>query len=222
VPVYGLTETYGPYAVCEWQEGWEDLDVEDRAPLLARQGLGMIQAERLRVVDEEMNDVPADGTTMGEIVMRGNNVMKGYFEDEKATAEAFRGGWFHSGDLGVMQPDGYVQLRDRAKDVVVSGGENISTVEIEQALLTHKAVVDAAVIGVPDEKWGERPKAFVVLRPGDEADENELIDHVRSIIARYKAPKAVAFLDELPKTSTGKVQKFELREREWAGQDSRI
>ena len=142
VHVYGLTETYGPYSVCQWQEGWEDLDVDERAALLARQGVGMIQAERLRVVDEEMNDVPADGETMGEIVMRGNNVMKGYFEDEEATAEAFRGGWFHSGDLGVMQPDGYVQLRDRAKDVVVSGGENISTVEIEQALLTHEAVLD--------------------------------------------------------------------------------
>jgi fatty-acyl-CoA synthase len=222
VHVYGLTETYGPYSVCQWQEGWEDLDVEERAELLSRQGLGMIQAERLRVVDEEMNDVPADGETMGEIVMRGNDVMQGYFEDEAATAEAFRGDWFHSGDLGVMQPDGYVQLRDRAKDVVVSGGENISTVEIEQALLTHAAVLDAAVIGVPDEKWGERPKAFVVLKPGGEADEQELIDHVKSKIARYKAPKAVAFLDELPKTSTGKVPKFELREREWAGHASRI
>ena len=222
VHVYGLTETYGPYSVCQWQEGWEDLAVEERATLLSRQGVGMIHAERLRVVDDEMNDVPADGETMGEIVMRGNNVMKGYFEDEEATAEAFRGGWFHSGDLGVMQPDGYVQLRDRAKDVVVSGGENISTVEIEQALLTHEAVLDAAVIGVPDEKWGERPKAFVVLKPGEEASEKELIDHVHSKIARYKAPKAVAFLDELPKTSTGKVPKFELREREWAGQDSRI
>ena len=182
----------------------------------------MIQAERLRVVDQETNDVPADGATMGEIVMRGNNVMKGYFDDEEATAEAFRGGWFHSGDLGVVHPDGYVQLLDRAKDVVISGGENIATVEIEQALLTHDAVLEAAVIGVPDEKWGERPKAFVVLRPGQVASEKELIDHVKSTIARYKAPKAVAFLDEMPTTSTGKVPKFELREREWAGQGSRI
>jgi fatty-acyl-CoA synthase len=174
------------------------------------------------VVDEEMNDVPADGETMGELVMRGNNVMKGYFEDEEATAEAFRGGWFHSGDLGVMHPDGYVELRDRAKDVVISGGENISTVEIEQALLTHEAVLDVAVIGVPDEKWGERPKAFVVLKPGEQAGEQELIDYVRSIIAHYKAPKAVGFLDELPKTSTGKVPKFELRERERARMDSRV
>ena len=222
VHVYGLTETYGPYSVCQWQEGWEDLDVEQRAALLSRQGLGMIQAERLRVVDDEMNDVAADGTTMGEIVMRGNNVMKGYFEDEAATAEAFRGGWFHSGDLGVMHPDGYVRLLDRAKDVVISGGENISTVEIEQALLTHEAVLEAAVIGVPDERWGERPKAFVVLKPGEKASEKEIIDHVKSTIARYKAPEAVAFLDELPRTSTGKVPKFELREREWAGQGSRI
>jgi len=222
VHVYGLTETYGPYSVCQWQEGWEDRDVDERAGLLSRQGLGMIQADRLRVVDEEMNDVPADGETMGEIVMRGNNVMKGYFRDEDATVAAFRGGWFHSGDLGVMQSDGYVQLRDRAKDVVVSGGENISTVEIEQALLTHEAVLDVAVIGVPDDKWGERPKAFVVLKPGAQAGEQELIDHVRTAIARYKAPKAIAFLDELPKTSTGKVPKFELREREWAGQASRI
>jgi fatty-acyl-CoA synthase len=220
--VYGLTETYGPYSVCEWQDGWQDLEVEERATLLSRQGVGMINAERLRVVDTEMNDVPADGETMGEIVMRGNDVMKGYFKDEAATTEAFRGDWFHSGDLGVMQADGYVQLRDRAKDVVVSGGENISTVEIEQALLSHGAVVDVAVIGVPDEKWGERPKAFVVLKAGEEAGEQELIDHVKSKIARYKAPREVAFLDELPKTSTGKVPKFELREREWAAQDSRI
>ena len=216
VHVFGLTETYGPYSVCQWQEGWEDLDVEERAALLARQGLGMIQADRLRVVDEEMNDVPADGETMGEIVMRGNNVMQGYFEDEEATAEAFKGGWFHSGDLGVMQSDGYVQLRDRAKDVVVSGGENISTVEVEQALASHDAVLEAAVIGVPHEKYGERPKAFVVLNPGEETGEDELVDHVKSKIARFKAPESVVFLDELPKTSTGKVQKFELREREEA------
>jgi fatty-acyl-CoA synthase len=186
---YGLTETYGPYSVCQWQEGWEDVAVDARAALRSRQGVGMIPAERLRVVDEDTNDVPGDGATMGEIVMRGNNVMKGYFEDEVATAEAFRGGWFHSGDLGVVHPDGYVQLLDRVEDVVISGGENISTVEIEQALLRHHVVLEAAVIGVPDEKWGERPKAFVVLKP----DEMEIIDHVKSTVARYEAPKAVAF-----------------------------
>jgi fatty-acyl-CoA synthase len=216
VHVYGLTETYGPYAVCQWQEGWKDLKVAERAELLSRQGVGMVQAERLRVVDDEMNDVPCDGETMGEIVMRGNNVMKGYFEDEEGTAEAFKGGWFHSGDLGVRQSDGYVRLMDRAKDVVISGGENISTVEVEQALVTHASVAEAAVIGVPDEKWGERPKAFVVLVHGRHATEQALIEHVRSSIAHYKAPKQVVFMDELPTNSTGKVQKFELRESEAA------
>jgi fatty-acyl-CoA synthase len=222
IHVYGLTETYGPYALCEWQPGWRELDVESRAKLLSRQGVGMIQADRVRVVDEDMNDVPADGEAMGEIVMRGNNVMKGYFEDDDATAEAFRGGWFHSGDLGVIHPDGYVELRDRAKDVVISGGENISTIEVEQALVSHDAVLEAAVVGVPDETWGERPKAFIVLKPGTRAGEEELIEHVRGRIARYKAPSAVEFLNELPKTSTGKVQKYALREREWAGRGARI
>jgi fatty-acyl-CoA synthase len=146
--------------------------------------------------------------------MRGNNVMKGYFEDEEGTAEAFKGGWFHSGDLGVRQSDGYVRLMDRAKDVVVSGGENIATVEVEQALISHDAVADAAVIGVPDEKWGERPRAFVVLVLGRQVSQQGIIDHVRSRIAHYKAPDEVVFLDELPKNSAGKVQKFQLRERE--------
>jgi len=220
VHVYGLTETYGPYSVCQWQEDWKDLKVPERAELLSRQGVGMVQAERLRVVDDEMNDVPSDGETMGEIVMRGNNVMKGYFEDEEGTNEAFKGGWFHSGDLGVTQSDGYVRLMDRAKDVVISGGENISTVEVEQALVSHDAVAEAAVIGVPDEKCGERPKAFVVLAHGQDASEEAIIDHVRSRIAHYKAPKEVVFMDELPTNSTGKVQKFELRESEAAKRDS--
>jgi fatty-acyl-CoA synthase len=222
IHVYGLTETYGPYSVCEYQPGWEDLAAPQRATLLARQGVGMLISDRMRVVDPDLADVPADAATMGEIVMRGNNVMKGYFADEAATAEAFRGGWFHSGDLGVMHPDGYVQLLDRAKDVVISGGENISTVEVEQALLTHDAVLDVAVIGMPDERWGERPKAFVVLKPGAAATEEDLVAHVQARLARYKAPGAVEFLAELPRTSTGKVQKFELREREWAGRDQRI
>ena len=182
----------------------------------------MIQADPIRVVDEAMNDVPRDGSTMGEIVMRGNNVMKGYYADPEATEKAFAGGWFHSGDLGVMHPDGYIELRDRAKDIVISGGENISTVEVEQAIVSHPAVVEAAVIGVPDEQWGERPKAFVTLAPGKTATESELIEHVRSRIARYKAPKAVEIVEELPKTSTGKIQKFALREKEWTGQERRI
>jgi fatty-acyl-CoA synthase len=220
VHVYGLTETYGPYSVCQWQEDWKHLEVPERAELLSRQGVGMVQAERLRVVDDEMNDVPCDGNTMGEIVMRGNNVMKGYFEDDEGTGEAFKGGWFHSGDLGVRQSDGYVRLMDRAKDVVISGGENISTVEVEQALISHDAVAEAAVIGVPDEKWGERPKAFVVLAHGQHASEEAIIEHVRSRIAHYKAPKEVVFMDELPTNSTGKVQKFELRESEAAKRDA--
>src|ERR1700733_247245 len=220
VHVYGLTETYGPYSVCQWQEDWKDLKGPERAELLSRQGVGMVQAERLRVVDDEMNDVPCDGETMGELVMRGNNVMKGYFEDEQGTEEAFKGGWFHSGDLGVRHSNGYVRLMDRAKDVVISGGENISTVEVEQALVSHDAVAEAAVIGVPDDKWGERPKAFVVLAHGQHASEEAILDHVRSKLAHYKAPKEVVFIDELPTNSTGKVQKFELRESEAAKRDS--
>src|SRR5918992_326059 len=212
VHVYGLTETYGPYSVCEWQPGWEELDTEARARLLARQGVGMISADRLRVVDEEMNDVPTDGEMMGEVVMRGNNVMKGYFADEEATAEAFRGGWFHSGDLGVMHPDGYIELRDRAKDIIISGGENISTIEVERALVRHPDVLEAAVVAIPDEKWGERPKGFVALRKGASLSEAELIAFSRETLPGFKAPSEIDF-GELPKTSTGKVKKFELRER---------
>jgi fatty-acyl-CoA synthase len=222
VHVYGLTETYGPYTVNQFQREWADLEGEERARLQARQGVGMVCADDVRVVDAEMNDVPADGTTMGEVVMHGNNVMLGYYDDPAATEKAFEGGWFHSGDLGVLHPDGYVELRDRAKDVVVSGGENISTIEVEQAIVSHPAVLEAAVIGVPDERWGERPKAFVVLAPGQRATGDELIEHVKTKIARYKAPRDVELVEALPKTSTGKVQKFELREREWAGQTSRI
>jgi fatty-acyl-CoA synthase len=222
VHVYGLTETYGPYAINEWQPGWSELSPEEQARRQARQGVAMIQADPVRVVDKNMNDVPRDGSTMGEIVMRGNNVMTGYFADDEATARAFRGGWFHSGDLGVQHPDGYIQLRDRAKDIIISGGENISTVEVEQTIDSHPAVLEVAVIGVPDEKWGERPKAFVVRRPGAEVTEQELISHCHARIARYKSPRSVEFVDTLPKTSTGKVQKFELREKEWAGHVSRI
>jgi fatty-acyl-CoA synthase len=222
VHVYGLTETYGPYSVCQSQPGWAALEPQERAALQARQGVSMVQAERLRVVDEAMKDVPNDSLTMGEIVLRGNNVMAGYYRDPEGTKEAFFGGWFHTGDLGVMHPDGYVELRDRAKDVVISGGENISTIEVEQALMSHPAVLEVAVIGVPDEKWGERPKAFVVLKEGHLVAEDELIDHVKVKIARYKAPRNVDFLLELPKTSTGKIQKFALRDAEWAGKALRV
>ncbi|WCB95275.1 Long-chain-fatty-acid--CoA ligase [Baekduia alba] len=213
VHVYGLTEVYGPYSVCEWQPDWPALEPTERARRLARQGVGMITAERLRVLDAEGADVPADGTTMGEIAMRGNNVMKGYFRDPQTTAQAFAGGWFRSGDLGVVHPDGYVELLDRAKDIVISGGENISTVEVEQALLSHPAVLSAAVVGVPDDRWGERPHAYVVLNPGADAAPAALVDHVRGRLARFKAPDVVEVLDALPTTSTGKIQKYELRAR---------
>jgi fatty-acyl-CoA synthase len=163
--LYGLTETYGPYALCEVQSSWAELDPDERINRYTRQGVGMVQAERWRVVDDKMRDVPRDDVARGEIVMRGNNVMQGYLKDDAATSEAFRGGWFHSGDVGVMYPDGYVELVDRVKDVIVSGGENISSVEVEQALSAHPAVLEAAVIGIPDERWGERPKAFVALKP---------------------------------------------------------
>jgi fatty-acyl-CoA synthase len=222
IHVYGLTETYGPHTVNEAQPGWSAETEERRTRLQSRQGVGMVTADPVRVVDVLMNDVPHDATTMGEIVMRGNTVMTGYFRDPEGTAEAFAGGWFHSGDLGVMHPDGYVELRDRAKDVVISGGENIATIEVEHALASHPAVLEAVVVGAPDEKWGEVVKAFVVLRPGQQASEEELLAHVRTQIARYKSPKTVTFVAEFAKTSTGKVRKYELREKEWAGHTRRI
>ena len=209
---YGLTETYGPHTICEWNPDWDELDGQKRARLKARQGLNMVTTDPVRVVDAELEDVPADGETMGEVVMRGNNVMKGYFADEAATAEAFRGGWFHSGDLGVMHEDGHIEIRDRAKDIIISGGENISTIEVERALVRHPDVLEAAVVAVPDEKWGERPKAYVSLRPGAAVTEAELIAFSRETLPGFKAPSEVEF-GELPKTSTGKVKKFELRER---------
>jgi fatty-acyl-CoA synthase len=210
--VYGLTETYGPFTICEWNPAWDALDAEERARLKARQGLPLVTADPLRVVDGDLRDVPADGETIGEVVMRGNNVMKGYFNDEGATAEAFRGGWFHSGDLAVMHPDGYIELRDRAKDIIISGGENVSTIEVEQVLVRHPDVLEAAVVAVPDEKWGERPKAFVTLRAGADLTGEELIAFSRETLPGFKAPSEVEF-GELPKTSTGKVKKHELRER---------
>ncbi len=219
--VYGLTETYGPHVYCQLQPRWEALDLDGHAAVLARQGVPYHVATHLRVVDEKMKDVPADGETMGEVVMRGNNVMKGYFEDPAATAEAFRGGWFHSGDLGVMHPDGYIELRDRKKDIIISGGENISTIEVEHTLVKHPAVLECAVVAMPHEKWGEVPKAFVSLKPGHEAGEQELIAFCRERLAHFKCPKAVE-VTELPKTSTGKIQKFRLREQEWADRDRRI
>ena len=216
VHVYGLTETYGPHTVRTWHDGWESLPVEERARLLARQGQGYTTADLVRVVDEDMRDVPRDGAAMGEVVMRGNNVMAGYFADDQATETAFRGGWFHSGDLAVWHPDNAVELRDRGKDIIISGGESISSIEVEQAICAHPAVLEAAVVAVPHDRWGERPKAFVTLQPGMEVGEQELIAFCRERLAHFKCPDAIAF-GPLPKTSTGKVQKSALREPEWAG-----
>jgi fatty-acyl-CoA synthase len=219
--LYGLTETYGPHTYCDWHPEWNALAPDERARRRARQGVPNLVACELRVVDGDMRDVAADGETMGEVVMRGNNVMAGYFAQPDATAEAFRGGWFHSGDVAVMHPDGYIELRDRKKDIIISGGENISTIEVEQAIARHPAVLEVAVIAIPDEKWGEVPKAFVTLKDGHTAAAADILAHCRSQLAHFKCPKQVEF-GPLPKTSTGKVQKYVLREQEWAGHDKRI
>jgi fatty-acyl-CoA synthase len=210
--LYGLTETYGPIAVCAWRAEWDGRPAEEQARLRARQGVGTVVSEGLRVVDEAMADVPADGRTEGEVVMRGNNVMLGYYRDPEATADALRGGWLHSGDVGVMHPDGYVELRDRLKDVVISGGENISTIEVEHALQEHPAVGEVAVVGMPHERWGETPVAFVTVRPGAELSADELESFVRDRLAGFKVPREIHLRDELPKTATGKIQKFVLRD----------
>jgi acyl-CoA synthetase (AMP-forming)/AMP-acid ligase II len=210
---YGLTETYGPHTVCAWRTEWNSLAPHDRARIKARQGVPyLIAGTDLRVVDLQMRDVPRDGATMGEVIMRGNNVMLGYYRNPDATARAFEGGWFHSGDLAVMHADGYIELRDRAKDIVISGGENISSIEVEKALYEHPAVLEAAVVAAPDEKWGEVPKAFVALKPGKQATAEELIEFCRARLAHFKCPKSVEF-GTLPRTSTGKIRKNELRAR---------
>ena len=211
--VYGLTEVYGPAAVCVKQAGWEDLPIGRRAELNARQGVAYPMQEGIAVLDPEtLQPVPADGETMGEIFFRGNLVMKGYLKNPEATAEAFRGGWFHTGDLAVMHPDGYVKIKDRSKDIIISGGENISSVEVEEVLYRHPAVMVAAIVAAPDEKWGEVPCAFIELRDGAEATEAEIIEYCRQHMARYKVPKRV-FFGTVPKTSTGKIQKFMLRQQ---------
>eukprot|EP00899_Mesostigma_viride_P006003 jgi/Mesvir1/15403/Mv06588-RA.1 len=269
--MYGLTETYGPHTVCAVQDTWRGLPLAERAAKVSRQGVGMICADPVRVVDGDMRDVPRDGATMGEVVMRGNNVMKGYFSDPRATERAFHGGWFHSGDLAVMHPDGYIELRDRSKDVIITGGENVSSIEVAQILERHPAVMEVAVIGVPHPKWGETPKAFVKLWPSHASPgssppgpsaaaaspaegvtggsinhakavekqaasvseggahdtdalaahcqlmEKELITFCRQNLSHYKCPTAVQFVQELPKTSTGKIQKHILRDKEWMG-----
>jgi fatty-acyl-CoA synthase len=211
--VYGLTETYGPAVICAWKEEWDALPPHAQADLKARQGVRYHALEGLEVMDPQtMQPVPRDGQTLGEVMFRGNIVMKGYLKNPAATAQAFAGGWFHSGDLGVMHPDGYVQLKDRSKDIIISGGENISSIEVEDALYRHPAVLEAAVVARPDERWGETPCAFVELRSGHETSEQDLIDFCRENLARFKVPRTVVF-GPLPKTSTGKIQKFRLRER---------
>jgi fatty-acyl-CoA synthase len=208
--VYGLTETYGPAAICDWRPEWNALPDADRARLKARQGVSNVVSQPLRV-RADGHDVPADGETIGEIQFRGNSVMLGYYQDPEATAAATDDGWFRSGDLGVLHPDGYVEVRDRSKDVIISGGENITSIEVEQALDSHPTVLESAVVGVPDPDWGETVVAYVALRPGTTATESELIEHVKQRIARFKAPRRIIF-GELPKTATGKIQKFKLRE----------
>jgi fatty-acyl-CoA synthase len=211
--VYGLTEVYGPATVCAKHAEWNALDIPERARLNGRQGVRYLMEEGLSVMDPQtMQPVPADGETMGEIMFRGNITMKGYLKNPKATQAAFQGGWFHSGDLAVMQPDGYLKIKDRAKDVIISGGENISSIEVEDVLYRHPAVLAAAVVARPDEKWGETPCAFVELKPGAQVSEAEMIEFCRGHLAKFKLPRAVVF-GELPKTSTGKIQKFVLRDR---------
>ena len=210
--LYGLTETYGPAVVNEWHTGWDQLDKGGRAAKKARQGVRYAALEGLTVMDPEtMVETPRDGETIGEVMFRGNIVMKGYLKNKAATDEAFAGGWFHSGDLGVMHPDGYIQLKDRSKDIIISGGENISSIEVEDALYKHPSVGHCAVVARPDDKWGEVPVAYVELKPGKTATEAELIEHCRTLLARFKCPKTIVFA-EIPKTSTGKIQKFKLRE----------
>jgi fatty-acyl-CoA synthase len=210
--LYGLTETYGPATVNEWRAGWDALSPAEQAAKKARQGVRYVPLEGLDVRDPDtLTPVPWDGETMGEVMFRGNVVMKGYLKNKTATEKVFAGGWFHSGDLGVMHRDGYIQLKDRSKDIIISGGENISSIEVEDALYKHPAVGAAAVVAKPDEKWGETPCAFIELKPGEAATREDLIAWCRKNLAGYKCPRYVVFT-ELPRTSTGKIQKFKLRE----------
>ena len=213
IHVYGLTETYGPATVCAKHQEWDALDIGERAGLNARQGLRYHLERDVRVLDPQtLAPVPQDGETMGEVMFRGNIAMKGYLKNEPATQEAFAGGWFHSGDLAVMHPDGYIKIKDRSKDVIISGGENISSIEVEDVLYRHPAVLAAAVVAKPDSRWGETPCAFVELKPGAVTTAQDIVEHCRNYLAGFKLPRAVVF-GELPKTATGKIQKFELRRR---------
>ncbi|KAJ3282087.1 hypothetical protein HDU79_010183 [Rhizoclosmatium sp. JEL0117] len=217
VHVYGLTETYGPSTICAWQPEWHALPTHELAEKISRQGHAFLACDEVQVWDSEGNVVPSDGQTVGEVVFRGNLVMKGYLDDEKATAEAFKGGVFHSGDVAVKHPDGYLELRDRQKDIIISGGENISTIEIENAVMSHPSVLEACVVSSPDEKWGERPVVFVTLKVQTDPQEftKHLMGFLRQKLAGFKMPARINVLSELPKTSTGKIQKFVLRDQEW-------
>ena len=210
--LYGLTETFGPAVICEWRSDWDQWPAAQQAQIKARQGVGNIVSEALRVLDAQGGDVPTDGATLGEIALRGNSVMLGYFRDDEATRSAAPDGWFRTGDLAVMHADGYIEIKDRAKDIIISGGENIASVEVERALSAHSAVLEAAVVAAPDATWGEIPVAFVTLKPGQSLDAAALIAYARDNMAHFKAPKKIVF-GELPKNATGKIQKFVLRER---------
>ncbi len=211
--LYGLTECYGPATLCSWQRAWDELEPRAQSEKMARQGVKHVTLEEARVLDAEaLAPVPWDGRTMGEIMLRGNTVMKGYLKNPSATDKALAGGWFHTGDLGVQHPDGYIEVKDRAKDIIISGGENISSLEVEEALYRHPKVLEAAVVARPDDKWGETPCAFVTLQEGQDAEATDIIDYCRTVLAGYKVPRTVVF-GPLPKTSTGKIQKFELRTR---------
>jgi len=219
--VYGLTETYGPHTICEWHSSWNKLSFEERAKRKSWQGVPYINAE-VRIVDEEMNDIPEDGKTRGEIVMRGNNVIKGYYKKPEKTEEAFRNGVFHSGDIAIVHENGYIEVMDRAKDIIISGGENIASVEVEKTIYEHPDVLEVCVVPTPDEKWGEVPKAFIIAKSGTHPTEKDIISFCRERMAHFKCPKRVEFVKELPKTSTGKIQKYILREREFAGREKRV
>ncbi|WP_299621197.1 acyl-CoA synthetase [Pelagibius sp.] len=213
IHLYGLTESYGPATVCAWQDDWAKLDLQTRSAKMARQGVNYLTLEGAAVMDPDtLQPVPWDGETMGEIMLRGNTVMKGYLKNPDATEKAFAGGWFHTGDLAVAHPDGYIEVKDRSKDIIISGGENISSLEVEEALYRHPKVLEAAVVARPDERWGEHPCAFVTLKDGEEADDGEIVDFCRNMLAGFKVPRTIVF-GPLPKTSTGKIQKFVLRER---------
>lgn len=220
--LYGLTESYGPATLCAWQEDWNGLDLQGRAAMMARQGVNLVTLEDIMVADaQSLEECPWDGESLGELMLRGNTVMKGYLKNPSATETAFGGGWFHSGDLAVRHPDGYIEVKDRSKDVIISGGENISSLEIEDTLYRHPKVLEAAVVARPDAKWGETPCAFITLKPGESAEADEIISYCRETMAGFKVPKTVIF-GELPKTSTGKIQKFLLRDQAQALTDGKL